>query len=174
MLALCQRLDQLSTQFFALPDATKANYAMALGGQAWRGWFPLGGELTWGQPHCKQGLYLGSELTAIIPRCGPVCHCTATDLIPHDDVLPHFRQTVLDYMAQVAGVGHRVLAAMALSLGLPASTFKAHYTADPLILFRIFQYATSRCQPALTCNSASVNTPTTVFCVTLLSPERRR
>ena len=36
--------------------------AMALGGRAWRGYFPLGGELTSGRPDWKEGLYLGSEL----------------------------------------------------------------------------------------------------------------
>jgi isopenicillin N synthase-like dioxygenase len=49
--ALALRLERLSHQFFALPDATKARYAMTLGGSAWRGWFPLGGELTSGRPY---------------------------------------------------------------------------------------------------------------------------
>ncbi|MDQ6640324.1 MAG: 2-oxoglutarate and iron-dependent oxygenase domain-containing protein, partial [Pseudomonadota bacterium] len=41
--SLGQRLEALSHRFFALPEATKARYAMPLGGRAWRGWFPLGG-----------------------------------------------------------------------------------------------------------------------------------
>lgn len=44
--ALPQRLERLSHAFFALPAEVKARWAMALGGRAWRGWFPLGGELT--------------------------------------------------------------------------------------------------------------------------------
>ena len=56
--ALALRLEQLrSHQFFALPEvgkATKAQYAMTLGGPAWRGWFPLGGELTSGRPLLKE------------------------------------------------------------------------------------------------------------------------
>ena len=35
---------------------------MSLGGRAWRGYFPAGGELTSGRPDWKEGLYLGSEL----------------------------------------------------------------------------------------------------------------
>ncbi|MGZ5237908.1 MAG: 2-oxoglutarate and iron-dependent oxygenase domain-containing protein, partial [Caldimonas sp.] len=54
------RLEALSHRFFALPEATKARWAMPLGGRAWRGWFPLGGELTSGRPDWKEGLYLGS------------------------------------------------------------------------------------------------------------------
>ena len=55
--ALALRLEQLSHQFFALPEvgkATKAQYAMTLGGPAWRGWFPLGGELTSGRPYWQK------------------------------------------------------------------------------------------------------------------------
>jgi isopenicillin N synthase-like dioxygenase len=47
--ALALRLARPSHQFFALPNlskATLARYAMALGGLAWCGWFPLRGELT--------------------------------------------------------------------------------------------------------------------------------
>ena len=60
--ALGQRLEDLSRRFFALPEETKARYAMPLGGRAWRGWFPLGGELTSGRPDRKEGMYFGAEL----------------------------------------------------------------------------------------------------------------
>jgi len=46
----------------------KARYGMALGGRAWRGWFPLGGELTSGRPDWKEGLYLGVETPDEHPR----------------------------------------------------------------------------------------------------------
>ena len=35
---------------------------MAHGGAAWRGWFPLDGELTSGRPDHKEGIYFGTEL----------------------------------------------------------------------------------------------------------------
>jgi len=56
------RLEALSHRFFALPEPVKAQWAMPLGGRAWRGWFPLGGELTSGRPDWKEGLYIGTEL----------------------------------------------------------------------------------------------------------------
>ena len=56
------RLDSLAREFFALDDAEKAKIDMKLGGRAWRGWFPVGGELTSGQPDMKEGLYFGQEL----------------------------------------------------------------------------------------------------------------
>ena len=65
--ALRDDLERLSRDFFALPDATKAQIAMPRGGLAWRGWFPVGGELTSGQPDRKEGVYFGTELPADRP-----------------------------------------------------------------------------------------------------------
>ena len=74
--ALVQRLEDLSRRFFALDEPTKMRWRMALGGRAWRGYFPLGGELTSGRPDWKEGLYLGTELAADHPlvRAGTPVH----------------------------------------------------------------------------------------------------
>ena len=67
--ALALRLEQLSHQFFALPNlnkAPKAQYAMTLGGPAWRGWFPLGGELTSGRSLWEEG---GRKVCTSGPNC---------------------------------------------------------------------------------------------------------
>ena len=63
-----QRLEAEARAFFDLPTAEKQTIAMAQGGAAWRGWFPLGGELTSGRPDNKEGLYLGEQLGADDPR----------------------------------------------------------------------------------------------------------
>ena len=52
-------LDKLSRDFFNLPLEEKTKTAMSLGGAAWRGWFPLGGELTSEKPDQKEGYYFG-------------------------------------------------------------------------------------------------------------------
>ena len=57
-----------SAEFFALPLADKLEIAMARGGRAWRGYFPVGGELTSGRPDLKEGLYFGTELPDDDPR----------------------------------------------------------------------------------------------------------
>ena len=62
------------------------------------------------------------------------------NLFPGDDVLPGLRQTILEWMAEVTALGHRVMQGIAGSLDLPADYFARRYTADPLILFRIFHY----------------------------------
>lgn len=138
--ALGLRLEALSHQFFALPEATKAAYSMAHGGRAWRGWFPLGHELTSGRPDWKEGLYLGTEFDTSHPRVAAGVPFYGRNLLPDDSVLPHFRATVFEYLKQTTDLGHRVMRALACSLNLPASFFADRYTADPLILFRIFHY----------------------------------
>ena len=65
---LLTRLAETSTAFFALPPADKMEIAMDRGGPAWRGYFPVGAELTSGRPDLKEGLYFGAELGDDDPR----------------------------------------------------------------------------------------------------------
>jgi isopenicillin N synthase-like dioxygenase len=74
---LQSRLAAACTAFFALPPADKAEIAMARGGPAWRGWFPVGAELTSGQPDLKEGLYSAPSSARRTPGSGPGCRCTA-------------------------------------------------------------------------------------------------
>ncbi|VTU30260.1 isopenicillin N synthase family dioxygenase [Variovorax sp. PBL-E5] len=137
--ALTHRLETLSRRFFALDEATKMRWRMALGGRAWRGYFPLGGELTSGLPDWKEGLYLGTELADDHPLVRAQTPVHGRNLIPD---IEGFRQTLLDYMDAVTQLGHRLMEGIALSLGLEAGYFHDRYTADPLILFRLFNYPT--------------------------------
>jgi isopenicillin N synthase-like dioxygenase len=140
--ALVQRLEDLSHRFFELPEDTKMRWRMALGGRAWRGYFPLGGELTSGRPDWKEGLYLGTELAATHPLVQAKTPVHGPNLFPGAPEVPDFRETILAYMAAVAQLGHRLMEGIALSLGLGASYFAERYTADPLILLRLFNYPT--------------------------------
>jgi isopenicillin N synthase-like dioxygenase len=142
--ALCDRLEAVARAFFALDEATKLRWRMALGGRAWRGYFPLGGELTSNRPDWKEGLYLGSELGPEHPRVRAGTPVHGANLFPD---VPGLRETVLDYMAAVTSLGHALMEGIALSLALPADYFASRYTADPLILFRLFNYP-SRPVPA--------------------------
>lgn len=137
---LVERLDRLSRAFFALPESEKRRWRMELGGRAWRGYFGAGGELTSGRPDWKEGLYLGSELPDDDPRVLAHVPMHGRNLLPSAPGLEDFGATILDYIDAVAALGHRVMEGIALSLDLPTDYFHARYTADPLILFRIFNY----------------------------------
>ena len=141
---LCHRLEARSRLFFSLDEATKMQWRMARGGRAWRGYFPAGGELTSGRPDWKEGLYFGAELADDHPLVRARTPIHGRNLFPD---LPGFREDVLAYLDALTRLGHALMEGLALSLGLEASYFADRYTADPLVLFRIFNYP-SRLAPA--------------------------
>lgn len=134
---LCQHLEELSRQFFALELERKMEIRMERGGRAWRGFFPVGAELTSGKPDQKEGLYFGAELPLDHPKVQAGVPLFGANLFPD---LPGFRETVLEYLDALTRLGHRLMEAIALSLGLSRTYFQDRYTFDPLILFRIFHY----------------------------------
>jgi isopenicillin N synthase-like dioxygenase len=136
--ALQTRLETLSRRFFALSEERKLAIRMARGGAAWRGYFPVGGELTSGRPDRKEGLYFGTELGLEHPlvRSGTPMH--GPNLFPEE---PHgLRETVLDYLAALTHLGHALMGGLALSLGLREDHFRMGVMAEPLVLFRVFNY----------------------------------
>ena len=127
---LLDDLEVAARAFFARPEDEKAAYAMPRAGKAWRGWFPLGGELTSGVPDRKEGLYFGTEdpPSDRRPLHGP------------NQFPPGLRDPVLAWMRAMAELGQRLLAQMAEGLGLDAGWFRRQLTADPITLFRVFRY----------------------------------
>ncbi len=134
---LSARLETLSREFFAQSECEKMQISMSQAGRAWRGYFPVGNELTSGKPDQKEGIYFGSELDQDHPDvvAGKPLH--GENLFP---AIAGFRETVLDYMDAVTRVGHSLMAGMAMSLGLAEDYFADRYTREPLVLFRIFNY----------------------------------
>jgi isopenicillin N synthase-like dioxygenase len=127
-------LDSAARRFFALPEQDKMRIAMARAGKAWRGFFPVGAELTSGRPDLKEGLYFGAESDVDLPLHG-------RNLFPEQ--VPELGPAVLSYMDAVEGVAQQVMRAIAVSLGLDPGYFHDNYTAHPTILFRIFHYPPS-------------------------------
>lgn len=131
------QLTAQAQRFFAEPPENKMKIAMERGGRAWRGWFPVGAELTSGRPDCKEGIYFGAELDALDPRVRAGTPLHGPNLFPEQD---GFRATVLAWLGAMTQLGHTLMGGIALSLDLPEDWFAARYTADPLVLFRIFNY----------------------------------
>jgi isopenicillin N synthase-like dioxygenase len=135
--SLCHRLEALSREFFAQDESHKMQIAMSRGGRAWRGYFPVGRELTSGKPDRKEGLYFGAELPLDHPavRAGTPLH--GPNLFPG---IHGFRETVLRYVESLTTLGHALMSGVSLALGLDEQYFRQRYYRDPLILFRIFNY----------------------------------
>ncbi|RKH59250.1 isopenicillin N synthase family dioxygenase [Corallococcus llansteffanensis] len=132
------RLEALAREFFARSEEEKQAVRMALGGRAWRGFFPVGGELTSGRPDRKEGLYFGTELPPEDPRVRAGTPLHGPNLFPREP--EGLRGAVLDYMAALTSLGHSLMSGIALSLELDEDFFATRYMADPTVLFRIFNY----------------------------------
>jgi isopenicillin N synthase-like dioxygenase len=135
---LQHRLEEVSRRFFSQDLQKKLEIDMARGGRAWRGYFPVGAELTSGRPDLKEGIYFGAELGDEHPLVAAGTPLHGRNLFPSN--MPQFRAIVLDYLAAMTRLGHTLMAGISLSLGLEESYFAERYTSDPLILFRIFNY----------------------------------
>lgn len=137
------RLTTLAATFFALPEARKAEIEMARGGSAWRGWFPVGGELTSGVPDGKEGIYFGEELAPDHPGVVAGRPLHGGNLFPAEPA--GLGAAVVEWMAAMTSLGQTLLQAMALGLGLDEHWFDDHVTdvptgVGPTTLFRIFHY----------------------------------
>ena len=135
--SLRSRLHVAAEQFFALPEEEKDRVAMRRGGPAWRGWFPLGGELTSGVPDDKEGLYFGTELPPDHPSVVEGRPLHGPNLFPERPA--ELRELVLEWMAAVTRVGRAVLSGISMSLDLGLDWFD-RWLAEPTVLFRIFHY----------------------------------
>jgi isopenicillin N synthase-like dioxygenase len=136
--ALLDRLDEQARAFFALDPDEKAKIAMPLAGRAWRGWFPVGGELTSGTPDRKEGIYFGAELGRDDPRVQAGIPLHGRNLFPAYP--PELAATVLAVIDAFTTLGHQLMVGFALALGLDEDWFDRELTHDPTVLFRIFHY----------------------------------
>ena len=132
------RLDAQARAFFALEEAEKSEIAMAHAGPAWRGWFPLGGELTSGAADQKEGLYFGDELASDDPRVKAGWLMHGANLWPERP--PGLRAAVQSYVAETTRAAAALMEGVSLALGLPGDHFATAYLTRPTVLFRIFRY----------------------------------
>jgi len=135
---LQEELEKLSKEFFLLREAEKMKISMQKSGKAWRGYFPVGDELTSNKPDLKEGIYFGQELPNSHPKVKEGIPLHGANLFP---VYPKgLKNVVTQYMAQTTKVAHLIMKGIAIGLGLKSDYFSSTITSDPFILFRIFHY----------------------------------
>jgi len=135
------RLEAEARAFFALPEMEKGKITMAHAGAAWRGWFPLGEELTSGIADQKEGIYFGEELGADDPRVRAGWLMHGANLWPARP--PGLRAAVETYVREVSHAAAALMEGVSLALGLDAGHFDRTYLARPTVLFRVFRYPPS-------------------------------
>ena len=165
---LQKSLEKYSHQFFALDLATKMKIRMEFGGKAWRGFFPVGDELTSGKPDLKEGIYFGTELNRDHPKVQAGIAMHGKNLFLEE--LPEFKKCVLDYMDALTELGHHLMRGLSLSLNLDENYFNNHFTTDPLTLFRIFHYPAAK--DAIEANQWGVGEHTDYGVLTILKQDK--
>jgi isopenicillin N synthase-like dioxygenase len=153
---------EASRAFFQLNDEIKNRIHMSRGGRAWRGYFPVGGELTSGRPDLKEGIYFGAELSEEDARVRAGVPLHGRNLFPD---IPGFREAVLDYMGALTRLGHQLMSLVGRGLGVGDDYFIDRYTSNPTLLFRIFNYPSS---PDTSAGSRGVGEHTDYGLLTLL------
>lgn len=170
-LAAQKKIDELSREFFANSSLEeKMHMSMPQGGKAWRGYFPVGGELTSGKPDIKEGIYFGQKIDsehdprATQPLYGESLYPTdkpqtASQSSKPWDTLDKSQKrrhpnlannttttiwpSVIDpYLQQCEATGQALMLLLAIALELPSplAFIVLGVCDDPLGLFRIFHY----------------------------------
>ena len=109
---------------------------MSHAGPSWRGYFPLHGELTSGQPDGKEGVYFGRE-----ENIQPRSFMRGNNLFPKDS-LPEMENLLLKYLGKMEKLCEHVLKLIALALGLDENYFSRRFgeNGKNVTLFRAFNY----------------------------------
>ena len=135
--ALQTQLSDVAKAFFSLSESEKMNIAMEKGGLAWRGYFPVKGELTSGVPDLKEGLYFGVEHEVAHPAVLKGTPLHGPNQWPEGSGM---ESVVREYMQQMRRISERLMRLIAVGLGLDSDYFSIRYGTEPTELFRIFNY----------------------------------
>ena len=138
-LSLISALEQEAEVFFKQSHGEKMKIAMKKSGLHWKGFFPVGDELTSGKPDNKEGIYFGEEyaVDSAPVRRGWAMH--GPNQFP--EPAGRWRALVLEYLDQLTKLGLKLMAGIALSLGLAADFFETRFcNPRPFTPFRIFRY----------------------------------
>ena len=95
------------------------------------------------------GRYFGTELPAIHPLVKAGIPMHGANLFPKEESQGSgaLRAAVLAYIDAMISLGHALMGAVSLSLGMEESYFRERYMVpEPLSLFRIFNYPRDRLQ----------------------------
>ncbi|WP_020672787.1 isopenicillin N synthase family dioxygenase [Amycolatopsis nigrescens] len=135
---LRDRTRALARRFFALPEATKAAYAVTVGG---RGWLPPGVEAnayaegTESPPDLKESYSVGADDAVGDPEVDAFWF--QPNVWP--DEVPELAATAREYLSRMRTLSDQLLTVFAAALGLPAEFFTRH-TGHPTYTFNINWY----------------------------------
>lgn len=127
-------------QFFALPEATKAQMVKA-NSRHFRGWEAVGAELTNNRVDYREQIDLSTENPAREPDVlPPYLRLDGPNQWLPEDALPGFRTVVMEYFAALAHLADEIMAILAIGLEQPARTFQDRFGELPLGFMKLISY----------------------------------
>lgn len=95
---------------------------MVKAGAAWKGWFPVFGELTSGKPDGKEGLYCAKELDHDHPRVVAKVPLHGRNQFPEHPA--ELGPVILTWINEMSELGKSLLRGVALGLGMNEDWFE--------------------------------------------------
>ncbi|MFM7535962.1 MAG: isopenicillin N synthase family dioxygenase [Acidimicrobiales bacterium] len=155
-------LDALQ-RFFALDDAAKRTVDKRRSPQ-FRGWEPVGAELTDGRPDQREQLDLATEHSARPASTRPAyLRLDGPNQWPDEALVPGFRAAVSAFLAAAASLADDVLGVLSLGLGLDEGHLGRVFGERPFSLAKLIRY------PATPTGMAGVNAHHDAGFVTVLA-----
>lgn len=126
--------------FFALPEETKRRIDKA-GSPHFRGWEPVGAELTGGRPDQREQLDLAVENPVRGLRADPpYLRLDGPNQWLPEDVLPGFRDHLGRFFDALSSLADELLGVLSVGLGLPEGHLRDLFGARPLSLVKLISY----------------------------------
>ncbi|RUS02553.1 isopenicillin N synthase family dioxygenase [Pectobacterium polaris] len=137
--ALQQRVQDLSRDFFALPEAEKQRVGM-IHSPHFRGYNRAGSELTRNQPDWREQFDIGAERPAldVLPADPGWKRLQGPNLWPA--ALPELETTLLRWQQEMTQMSLRLLRAFAEALELPLAAFDSLYGQKPNEHIKLIRY----------------------------------
>ena len=126
--------------FFAKDDPFKLQIKMENYGKIWRGFFPVGAELTAGIPDDKEGLYLGPDYHDSHPEVIKGTPTFGQNQWPNSGEFQNLKKRVQIYIQHLEPIAEKLLDGVGLSIGLKADYLRTTYSSPPTLLLRAFHY----------------------------------
>ncbi|WP_213990188.1 isopenicillin N synthase family oxygenase [Sodalis sp. dw_96] len=136
---LLTRVQQLSREFFALPDAQKQSVAM-VNSPHFRGYNRAAAELTRGQPDWREQFDIGAEREPLpqTPQSPGWTRLQGPNQWP--DGIPALKPVLLRWQNEMTAMSLRLLRAFAQALSLPEQAFDTLYGDKPNEHIKLIRY----------------------------------
>ncbi|PWB97933.1 isopenicillin N synthase family dioxygenase [Salinibacterium hongtaonis] len=126
-------------EFFDLPDADKLEIEN-IKSRHFRGYTRVGGELTQGRVDWREQIDIGPERAAVEKGEGVAPFWTLEGPNQWPTALPHLRDVVAEWQAQMDALSITLMRAWAESLGADPDVFDAAFAHEPSTLIKIVRY----------------------------------